>query len=125
MLFSSSLLSCPHAHIRQCNCLPRSATVRGRVGEGSARSATAKGGRERDGECHSLGKDTERSGAYAEQDEEAKMKVSLLERAFTVIFFYRVHHFTESVGVALRRGGGIGETAVDQKIINSSTTVLH
>lgn len=34
-----------------------------------------------------LGKYTERRGADAEQDEEAKMKVSLLERAFTVIFF--------------------------------------
>jgi hypothetical protein len=54
------------------------------------RARTKHGSRERewrDGECHSLDKDTERSEANAERDEEAKKMASLLEHVFVVIFF--------------------------------------
>ena len=53
-----------------------------------------------------LGKYTERRGADAEQDEEAKMKVSLLERAFTVIFFFCVGLFLELTVITFGRTAG-------------------
>jgi hypothetical protein len=56
--------------------------------DGRARTKHDSGGREwRDGECHSFSKDTKRSEADAERDEETKKMASLLEHAFVVIFF--------------------------------------
>jgi hypothetical protein len=56
--------------------------------DGRARTKHDSRGREwRDGECHSFSKDTKRSEADAERDEEAKKMASLLEHTFVVIFF--------------------------------------